>query len=109
MDKLWVQNSDGHFGLSVQKDIWIKTGNRLSIKPEDWKDSDYQNYLRFASTVGWYNNNQNNSGGRGWMFYPDFIAIVNKNWDDPSLKGGLPFNANHKAWEGGILFSRCDL
>ena len=113
IDELWVQNSDGHFGLSVQKEIWIKTGNRLGIKPEDWKYSDYQNYLGFAGTVGWYNNKKDNKkyNSGGWMYYHDLIAIVNKKWDDSSLRGALPKRqlptSMRNQWEGWrAIFSR---
>ncbi|MEH2251842.1 AAA-like domain-containing protein [Nostoc sp.] len=53
IDHLWV-NADNRFGFSVQKEIWIKTGNRLGIKPEDWNSNDYKNYIQFAKAVGWY-------------------------------------------------------
>ncbi|WP_414573113.1 GUN4 domain-containing protein [Nostoc sp. CCY 9925] len=55
IDKLWI-NADKRFGFSVQKEIWIKTGNRLGIKYEDWTNKDRENYLPFARAVGWYDN-----------------------------------------------------
>ena len=55
IDNMWVQSSNKYFGFSVQKQIWVKTGNRLGIRPQDWNRSDEQNYYRFASAVGWYN------------------------------------------------------
>ena len=54
IDKLWVDNSNKRFGFSVQKEIWINTGNRPGIKPEQWNDKDHANYLRFVKAVGWY-------------------------------------------------------
>ncbi|NJN09598.1 MAG: GUN4 domain-containing protein [Richelia sp. RM1_1_1] len=42
IDDLWVENSGGKFGFSVQKKIWIKTGNRLGIKPSDWNNNDIE-------------------------------------------------------------------
>ena len=53
IDHLWV-NADNRFGFSVQKEIWIKTGNRLGVKPEDWNNFDYKNYIQFGKAVGWY-------------------------------------------------------
>ena len=53
IDHLWM-NADNRFGFGVQEEIWIKTGNRLGIKPEDWNLNDYKNYVQFAKTVGWY-------------------------------------------------------
>ncbi|MEH1884586.1 MULTISPECIES: AAA-like domain-containing protein [unclassified Nostoc] len=58
IDHLWVNNSDKRFGFSVQKKIWISTGNRLGIKSEDLTSKDYENYFRFAMAVGWYDDNQ---------------------------------------------------
>ncbi|MEH2300850.1 MAG: GUN4 domain-containing protein [Nostoc sp.] len=53
IDHLWV-NADNRFGFSVQKQIWIKTGNRLGIKLDYWNNSDYENNIKFAKAVGWY-------------------------------------------------------
>ncbi|WP_208354477.1 hypothetical protein, partial [Aetokthonos hydrillicola] len=38
---------------TIQKEIWIKTGNRLGIKLEQWNGEDYKNYIRFSQAVGW--------------------------------------------------------
>lgn len=38
IDKLWVQYSQGHFGFSVQKQIWQSVGN---------------NYFKFGDRIGW--------------------------------------------------------
>ena len=55
IDNLWVKNSNRNFGFSVQKEIWVKTGNRLGIRRKNWNRSDEENYYRFARAVGWYN------------------------------------------------------
>ncbi|MEH2458521.1 AAA-like domain-containing protein [Nostoc sp.] len=49
IDRLWV-NADNRFGFSVQKEIWIKTGNRVN-----YLNFNYNNYIQFAKAVGWYN------------------------------------------------------
>ena len=104
IDKLWVNNSGGNFGFSVQKRIWVETGNRLGVKPEDWNQEDEKNYLRFASTVGWYNDKKNNERESDWMQYSDYIEVVKNN---PSqYKGGLPGVVGVYR---NLLFSRCDL
>ncbi|WP_082650543.1 AAA-like domain-containing protein [Mastigocoleus testarum] len=91
MDELWVKHSDGDFGFSVQKEIWVKTGNRLGIKTRDWNESDLKNYLRFASTVGWYNDTGKGNRKSGWINnYDDLISTVVDS--QPNLiRGGLPF------------------
>ncbi|NES06544.1 MAG: GUN4 domain-containing protein, partial [Okeania sp. SIO2F4] len=46
IDQLWVKNSNGHFGFSVQKKIYLDTGNiPLKFRKETYK--------RFAEKVGW--------------------------------------------------------
>ncbi len=58
LDRLWVEYSDGRFGLSVQKRIWENLGEQL--------DSDYEKWCKFCDRVGWYVNNN-------WLFYSDII------------------------------------
>ena len=108
MDSLWVKNSQGHFGFSVQKRIWKNIFK--GVKPEDWKNIDFKNYLLFASRVRWYNYKKNNSKESNFVQYGDYINMVNK---DPSqYTGGLPgYLWGVKAirqWVG-FLFSHCDL
>ncbi|MEM6398718.1 MAG: AAA-like domain-containing protein [Cyanobacteria bacterium P01_D01_bin.116] len=90
MDNLWVNNSNGNFGFSVQKEIWVKTGNRLGIKPSDWNNSDLENYLRFASAVGWYNDENEKRGF--WVRSDDYIKTVRDDPSSPKYRGGLPIN-----------------
>lgn len=54
IDQLWVSNSDKHFGFSVQKEIWIQTGNRPGTKPETVSNKDSDNFNKFFRAVGWY-------------------------------------------------------
>ncbi|MBD0386321.1 MAG: GUN4 domain-containing protein [Nostoc sp. C3-bin3] len=75
IDQLWVQYSDGHFGFSVQKEIFLDSGGILSgnqanspfnklllLPPVRWiyvrrvRDDDFKNYEayeRFTIRVGW--------------------------------------------------------
>ena len=73
----------------MQKRIWVETGNRLGVKPQDWNKSDLDNYLRFASAVGWYDENRRNNGREsGWLQYSYYMGMVR---NDPSWgRGGLP-------------------
>lgn len=91
IDQLWVRNSNELFGFSVQKEIWIKTGNRLGIKPSEWTDRDTANYVEFAKRVGWYNEREQEGNSRkesGWVSYNDLIKGIK---DNPSrYRGGLP-------------------
>ncbi len=114
MDDLWVKNSNGNFGFSVQKEIWVKTKNRLGVKPSDWNENDYINYLRFANAVGWYNIGNKNERESGFVGYNDYIKTVKDDPLSPKIRGGLPLpgsDEDYKAMEEGegVLFSRCDL
>lgn len=94
IDQLWVSNSDKYFGFSVQKEIWMQTGNRLGVKPELWNNEDFESYKIFSRAVGWYDDNK----------------IIKTN---PSLspRGSLPKNLafDNKVSNQGVLFSNCDL
>ena len=47
IDRLWVKFSDGHFGFSVQKKIYVEVGNPLDGK---YHEEEHNN---FANRVGW--------------------------------------------------------
>ncbi|WP_256874639.1 GUN4 domain-containing protein [Nostoc sp. C057] len=89
IDQLWV-NADNRFGFSVQKKIWISTGNRLGIELGEWTDKDYENYFRFAEAVGWYDEklNINEKHSRGFLDNKDLIKHIKEN--SGYGKGGLP-------------------
>lgn len=55
VDKLWVTNSKGKFGYSVQKKIYLETGNSLDF---DWENETFtkwsdEGYNKFVVRVGW--------------------------------------------------------
>ena len=92
IDDYWVLNSKGNFGFSVQKKIWVGTGNRLGIKFEDWNDNDTKNYYRFASAVGWYNERQKESEpSGGYVGYEELIERIKRNPLSPKVRGGVPY------------------
>ncbi len=55
LDTMWVKNSNGHFGYSVQKKIWLDTGNSLDFDWEkgEWRNWNEKGYNDFALRVGW--------------------------------------------------------
>ena len=73
IDNLWLQNSGGYFGFSVQKKIWLDTGNRLAIKPKDWNENDTLNYSHFPKAIGWYDDTK---GNETWLSYEDFMQSI---------------------------------
>jgi AAA-like domain/GUN4-like len=53
LDDLWVKNSKGSFGYSVQKDIYLSMGNVLDF---DWKEGKFSknaDYIKFYDKLGW--------------------------------------------------------
>ncbi len=111
IDKLWVANSHKRFGFSVQKEIWINTGNRLGIKPEQWNDKDSKNYLRFAKAVGWYDDkvrdNETRGSRGGYVSYSELLSGIRNNPE--RYRGSLPYEPTWRVfWEGGNkkFFSR---
>jgi len=59
IDDLWVKHSNGHFGFSVQKQIYVECGGELDGKypgDEVWE--------AFGDRVGWRKNNE-------WLTYSD--------------------------------------
>jgi hypothetical protein len=120
IDQLWF-NSDKRFGFRVQKEIWIKTGNRVGIKPEQWKDTDLRNYERFLGAIGWYDEKNVNEtlGSKG--DYLTYTELIDRIYLNPSYgRGSLPAIENVVTPEKMssreyiihlqiILFSHCDL
>ncbi len=57
IDQLWVKYSNGRFGFSVQKHIWLEVGGKLG-------EYDQQIWENFCDRVGWRVNNK-------WLYYSD--------------------------------------
>ena len=68
IDQLWVKYSDGHFGFSVQKRIWLECGGKV----------DYGTEKALGDAVGWLRNDN-------WLSYNDITFTL----DAP--EGHLPF------------------
>ena len=58
LDKLWIDNSGGKFGFSVEKKVWIDCGGI----PGEY---DYDVYKKFADQVGWRSGNWSGN----WLSY----------------------------------------
>ncbi|MEW6492454.1 MAG: GUN4 domain-containing protein [Cyanobacteriota bacterium] len=95
IDQLWVKFSGEQFGFSVQKQIYLETGNKL--------DGQYyeKEYERFSDRVGWRKKEE-------WLGYDDFIFSLT------ASTGHLPthwrvFRGSGFSLRGASLFSRRDL
>jgi serine protease Do len=64
IDQLWVEYSNGKFGFSVQKQIWLELGGKLDGKP------DYDTYLKLGDRLGWRRNGQ-------WLSYDEYTFSTN--------------------------------
>lgn len=71
IDQLWVKYSKGHFGFSVQKQIWESIGGRSG-------HYDYETYTTFSNRVGWREKG-------GWIPYSNSTFTLN------APQGYLPF------------------
>ena len=74
IDALWLRYSNGRFGMSVQKRIWVESGAKLNGKypgDETWK--------KFSDRVGWRSNDR-------WDYYAETISKISSN----SPRGMLP-------------------
>ena len=71
MDQLWVKYSNGKFGFSVQKQIWLDLGGKLGGEP------DWDTFKKLGDRVGWRKNNE-------WLSYDSYTF----NKDAP--QGHLP-------------------
>ncbi|MDB9534372.1 GUN4 domain-containing protein [Dolichospermum planctonicum CS-1226] len=71
MDQLWVKYSNGKFGFSVQKQIWLDLGGKLGGEP------DWDTFEKLGDRVGWRKNNE-------WLSYDSYTF----NKDAP--QGHLP-------------------
>jgi energy-coupling factor transporter ATP-binding protein EcfA2 len=51
IDRLWVKYSNGKFGFSVQKQIWLDVNGKLDYGDDE--DAAQQAFLKFSSQVEW--------------------------------------------------------
>ncbi|MDB9483777.1 GUN4 domain-containing protein, partial [Dolichospermum circinale CS-537/05] len=75
MDQLWVKYSNGKFGFSVQKQIWLELGGKLDGEPD--YITDYDTYVKLSERVGWRKND-------AWLSYDSYTFSTN------ALPGHLP-------------------
>lgn len=74
LDRLWLENSNGHFGFSVQKSIYESLGGKKDYNAEVWRN--------FSEKVGWRKNGH-------WLSYKDL------NFNLTASEGHLPMLGMH--------------
>ncbi|MDB9372324.1 GUN4 domain-containing protein [Nodularia sphaerocarpa] len=89
MDQLWLKYSNGKFGFSVQKQIWLELGGKYN-----GQHYDMNTFLKLVERVGWRRNRTN-------LSYNDFTFSTN------APRGHLPTGelASGRG-QTGLLFSR---
>jgi hypothetical protein len=95
IDRLWVQASQGRYGFSVQKEIYVKCGGQLDGKyPSDTSDTIWE---KFGEEVGWRVNGS-------WLRHDDL------NWGGIGVPGHLPWSVALFSLVGwcGLFFSRIE-
>ncbi|MEG3858668.1 serine/threonine-protein kinase [Microcoleus sp. herbarium12] len=78
IDQLWVKYSQGRFGFSVQKKIWLEVGGKV----------DYESECKLGDRVGW------RKGGQ-WLDYSNLTFKI------AAQAGHLPWALAHAGWYGG--------
>ncbi len=95
IDRLWVYYSQGKFGFSVQKELYVGVKGKLGYGGI-WTDEDVQNYRRFSIMVGWkigspYSDN-------GFLDYNDLTFNLS------AKKGHLPSRPSAGVYRTGWMF-----
>jgi hypothetical protein len=118
VDKLWVDNSKGKFakgkfGYSVQKRIYLETGNSLDF---DWKKETFtkwneEGYNSFVEMVGW---KRGKDEGGNWMRYEELPLWEVTNLDLYKRRGTLPYYPGRwgftlRRYESSLLAETCRL
>ncbi|MEA5578855.1 AAA-like domain-containing protein [Anabaena sp. UHCC 0451] len=103
LDSLWVENSQEHFGYSIQKRIYLETGNYLNF--DDWYQGELnweririegEEWVNFTDTVGWTEKTY-------YRKYEELGWEDMKNLDTYKLYGTIPY------WHGGGGFEKKSL
>jgi len=61
IDQLWMHYSNGKFGFSIQKKLWLECGGKIG-------KADKTSRKKFAGKVGWYHPQNTN-----WMTHSEFM------------------------------------
>jgi hypothetical protein len=96
IDFLWLYHSQGKFGFSVQKKLWLDCSGTLGV-------CEYEVFQKFGTKIGWYS--QQNID---WMTYTDFMSntLKGKNALSASLPlSGLGLSGSSVFMVGGKSFA----
>ncbi|MDZ8093217.1 MAG: serine/threonine-protein kinase [Nostoc sp. DedQUE05] len=99
IDQLWVKYSNGHFGFSVQKRIWLECGGKI----------DYETECLLGDRLGWRK-------FEGWLEEYEYnYSLDSTQGHLPTLKGHLPLEKllylyvmGHLPFKNGISLIKYD-
>jgi len=75
IDQLWVKYSDGKFGFSVQKKIWLECGGEIGI-------FDWDIFCKFGDKIGWR---------KGWWLDKEWLYFSSLTFSSATApRGHLP-------------------
>ncbi len=77
IDRLWVKYSNGRFGFSVQKNIYLQVGGKADGEYHEEAWNKFGNRVGWRKDVGWRKNKE-------WIMYSEVI------FDTSALRGHLP-------------------
>ncbi|MDJ0615674.1 MAG: AAA-like domain-containing protein [Calothrix sp. MO_192.B10] len=114
VDRLWVKNSKVnsivYFGYSVQKKIYLSTGNSLDFDWEkrEWRNWNENGYKNFVESVGW----KKKKGEWEWIRYSELPMNLDKSRGELASVGMLPndrFVEFAPGWISSLLAETCRL
>lgn len=82
INTLWVKYSNGKFGFSIQKEIYLSVGGKADGKYNE------EAWIKLAEKVGWMINNH---FGKENVILDKYLG-VNVIFDTSAPRGHLPFN-----------------
>ena len=110
INRLWVNNSDGKFGLTVQKYIWEYSLNEVTKNKglsSVFQNDDEKALAKFGNLVGWRNYKENR-----WLRYNEYNFSASSH---QLSRGYFPIswgNIDAKSWNFTLLSKRlneCDI
>ena len=94
IDNLWVKYSDGRFGFSVQKKIYLEFGGKADGRLH-MKACSFETFEKFGYCVGWCFDKEDEAGTTG------VIWKVSASYDITAPEGHLPFFSYFPFWRFG--------
>jgi len=86
IDRLWRKYSEGKFGFSVQKQLWIEVGGNLD--PEEFKEAPKIFYRKMSQR-------------NGWFIEGEYINYSGLKFDIAAPQGHLPILMGNRWRKGG--------